>query len=130
MRYILTLLLLSACASCKKSQRSVEICLIDSKASVANCALGDKQFKLEFPSNMQGYYSWDRQAMHLLAERLEQCEIDGKLPRSDKTWQEMRICIIEASNCGNRNTANMQGFYATSPDGAAKIASKLSFCTR
>ncbi len=129
MFYRLTLLLLiAACASCKKPYRSIEICLID--GSVAHCAEGEKQDKKSFPVDLLGFYAFDEEALNLLAARLEECEQKGKLPRNDDTWTKMQMCIIEQDKCGIKKIKDLQGYFATSKIGARKIADRLEFCTR
>lgn len=116
-----TLILLFLLSSCQTT-RLIDLCMIEEP--VAHCARKDDKYQLPYPSGLVKWYAWDQLDMEHLASRLAQCEEDGKLPRSDKTLEEMDICII-GSDCGF-----IEGFYATDPSGYQKIKDKLDWCKR
>lgn len=115
-----TLIFLILLTSCQ-SMRLIEICRIWD--DIGNCAKKDKQYTKPV-AEMIGYAAWDDEANDLLGSRLEQCEQDGKLPWSDRTWEEMRTCEI------GRNCGQLEGLFATDSKGQRMIKDKLDWCKR
>lgn len=129
MKY-LTLALLVSCASCKKPARSLDICSIDVVAAIANCAHADEKYTVSFPDAMMFWIAFPRESLLLLANRLETCEIDGKLPPDDNTIGEMHTCPILPGGCGELSFPELQGYFAVSGEGFDKIKAKIEFCKR
>lgn len=121
----ISLLSLFGCASlgaCEPDTRRVTICRIDE--SIAHCSRNGKSFKKRFPAEMDLWKAWPDEGMTLLAERIEECKQEGHLDPTQDTIADMEVCTIGAS-CKD---SDLQGHFATDPDGMQKIKSFLIFC--
>lgn len=128
MRAVVSLFLLAACASCKPSIRLVDICRLFPEDNAASCAKGDKKYDLAFPTQLVGYYAFHEESLNLLGARLEECEVNGRLPRGDTTWDEMNACVITMQGCGQASHDDLFDHYAVPPKSQRKILDRLNWC--
>lgn len=107
------------------SLRSIEICRVseDPQHMIADCAVKDKKYTKIYPEEMQGYACWDDVAMEKLGNALSECQVEGSLPPSSDTWDEMDVCHVP---CGGETV----GFWCTNPIDEEKIKEKLKWCRR
>jgi endo-beta-N-acetylglucosaminidase D len=118
------ILLLSAC----NTLRSVEICRIE--LPTANCSIRDKTVIKQYPDDLLEWKAMSEQDLDYLASKLEQCEVDSKLPKNDNTFDELSLCTISKLNCGLLEHWQVNGYYSFSPLSIRRIKSKLDFCKR
>jgi hypothetical protein len=79
---------------------------------------------------MNEWHFFNEDALALLAEKLEQCEIDGRLPSNDRTFEDMHVCQMKNLMCDNIVYRDLKGYYGVSNRDIGKIKSKLEFCRR
>lgn len=124
------LFLLVGCASCRDPKRLIDICQIFTDEEMGYCAKGDKKSQRTFPWQFDKWTCWSELSQQRLGEKLEQCELDGKLPRGDKTWQDMNTCLMNKDSCDNVSFSVMDGYFCTNDKGKQMILSRLEFCTK
>jgi hypothetical protein len=127
MRCIFLFIFLTACQT---SVRTIDICRLFPSEGLASCAKGDKQYELEFPAKLGGWYAFHEESLSLLGARLEECEIKGRLPADDTTWDEVNACLIDEGYCGETPVIDLEYYYAIDRVGRRKILDRLEFCTR
>jgi len=127
MKKLLLLLLISACASCKRDLRSNDICIVDSDARKANCANLRKRYELNFPEKLVNWYAFSGEDFLILGNALEECEL-GRRPKDPLSL--MDICRIDMVSCGRKSLSQIDGFYAIEPTTMRKVVQRIDFCLR
>jgi len=127
----ITLLAIPACAP---TMRRIDICHLD--AERADCARGDKRYEKSV-SSMGGWFAVDELSLQIVAEKITDCEVAGKLP-PEKTLERIEICeilggVTEVSCAWNtvvtvNKLAYIDGYFATDKTGLQKIRAKLNYC--
>lgn len=129
------LLFISGCVS---NIRKIDICILDVKTDIADCARGEEVYKKKV-SELKFWHAMDTVSYEQLAAKLAECDVNKKLPKED-VFYSLEICDISGDGTmvfcqlkgiiSTYELMHVDGYIATDESGLKKIKAKLDFCMK
>jgi hypothetical protein len=89
--------------------------------SVANCAVENEQYKLDYPDAMFGWFCMSEKQWLILGELLQRCEQNDSLPHNDNTFERLLFYTCPDDRIED-------GYTCTDEKGYNKLKAKIDWC--